>query len=356
MSHEIQNAVFSQDEGTGWTGLGQAIPLEISRDPRKIAELCNATFAVEKRACFFQTADGGYKKAPGKEVVVRADTDRLLSVVSDTRYHVVNRQPIDIFEAFRDELAANNLVISHAAVLRGGADIVVCAMLPSEFDINVGEIKANRRARRILAKGDKVKSYITASTGYNGRGTIVTKGGIRVVCANTLAAAITEAMGKDMIRTIRASTQLETYSISDMIARVKTLVDAERTTYNELANTKMSNEDVSRFFADVLEVNIADLGTTDRNGKKMVSTKTENILTAMLESYTKGPGASEIIGSAWGALNAVTHYATHTKTCRDTTDSGTNAARVASNLNGDAAKLKLRALSLAAAYAEKVAA
>jgi len=348
MSHEIASAVYSESEGKAWHALGQPVPAEIANDPRKIAELCGATFAVEKRACFFKTADGSYKQAPGKEVVVRADNDRLLSVVSDTRYHVENRQPTDLFEAFRDELAANNLTISHGAVLRGGADIVVCAMLPEEFDINVGAKKKKG--------GDKVKSYITASTGYAGRGTIVTKGGIRVVCANTLAAAITNATQTDMIRTIRASTQLETYSISDMIARVKTLVDAERTTYNQLANTQMSDTDVKRFFADVLEVNIKDLGTFDKNGKKMVSTKTENILTAMLEAYNNGPGAAQIMGTAWAGLNAVTFYATHQKTTRDTSGSGPDAARVAANLNGDAAKLKLRALSLAAAYAEKVAA
>jgi len=49
----------------------------------------------------------------------------------------------------------------------------------------------------------------------------------------------------------------------------------------------------------------------------------------------------------WGALNAVTYYATHAKTVRDTSGSGAAAARYASNLDGDAAALKARALVLA---------
>jgi hypothetical protein len=56
-------------------------------------------------------------------------------------------------------------------------------------------------------------------------------------------------------------------------------------------------------------------------------------------------------GTLWGALNAVTYYATHQKTVRDTSGTGTEAARVASNLDGDAAKLKLKALAVAQQFA-----
>jgi len=97
-------------------------------------------------------------------------------------------------------------------------------------------------------------------------------------------------------------------------------------------------------------VNIADLGRMNANGKKLVSTKTDNILKQLAASYSNAPGAAIATGTAWGAFNAVTYYATHLKTVRDTSESGENAARVASNLNGDAARLKVRALQLAASY------
>src|ERR1700721_3470428 len=107
MSHEIANqangqaaAVFSALWGGGWTGLGQEIPANIARDPAKIAELCGATFTVEKRECYFKNANGSFTAAPGRDVLVRSDTNKMLSVVSDNRYNVENRQPKDIFEAF----------------------------------------------------------------------------------------------------------------------------------------------------------------------------------------------------------------------------------------------------------------
>ncbi len=172
----------------------------------------------------------------------------------------------------------------------------------------------------------------------------------------THAANVAEAEANGRIKTIRASTLLEVDSISKLIAQAKTLVDAERAQFDMMANTAMSKDDVARYFANVLEINIADLDKVDANGKKLVSTKSDNILKMLAASYANAPGAAMAMGTAWGAFNAVTYYATHQKTVRDTTGSGENATRVASNLNGDAARLKVRALQLAASYSLAVAA
>lgn len=344
MSHEIHTAIFSAREGKGWTGLGQVIPADIAKDPRKIAELLDATYTVEKRACFYQAVDGSYMPVDGREVLVRTDTGRMLEVVSDNRYHVTNRQPVDMLEAFRDELAAEHMEISHAAVLRGGAQIAVCAYLPSSMDINVGG-------------RDAVKNYVTLSTGYDKKhGTKASMGTIRVVCANTLAMSIEAATNNGKLAVIRASTEiLEMATLKDLLVDVPTMVKATREQFDVMANSRMSVGDVSRYFADVLEINIDKLGTFKADGSKAVSTKSENMLRELVSAYNSAPGAGMASGSAWGALNAVTYYATHVKTVRDMSGSGADAARVASNLNGDAAKLKLRALTLAAAYSNRVA-
>lgn len=336
MSHQVETAVFSSREGAGWTGLGQIIPAEIAKDPRKIAELVGGAYAVEKRDCFYRTASGSLMAALGKQVIVRSDTDALLGVASDSRYHVINRQPVDIFEAFRDELASNHLEISHAAVLRGGATIAVCATLPKDFDITVG-------------KSDVVRTYTTLSTGYDTKhGTKRSLGGERVVCANTLAMALQEAQENGSLRTIRASTEMTETSLKDLLAGIGEIICTEKRTYDRLANTQLTSDQVTRFFADVLEINIADLGKKKSNGGKLVSTKAENMLRELAAAYSSAPGAGMASGTAWGALNAVTYYATHIKTVRDMSGSGADAARVSSNLDGDAAKLKARALAMAA--------
>jgi len=344
MSHEIEqkgtnpadaSAVFSTREGAGWTGLGRAIDPSIAKDPQKIAELLGATWTVQARPAFYQDAEGKFHRITGAAAQVRSDNGKALSLTSDTRYHTTNRQPVDVIEAFRDELAAENMEISHAAILKGGQIIVVSALMDPEFDIVVG-------------KGDRVKSYTSLSTGYDTKnGTKATKGDMRVVCANTLAASLGLAKVSRQIRTIRASTELEYDSLKNLVANVSELVDAQRVAYNDMSNAHMSEADVLRYFADVLEIRIEDLGKVDKQGEKIISTKTENIITALKNAYTNAPGAAIAHGTMWGALNAVTYYGTHEKTVRDTAGDGKDSARVASNLFGDAAKLKARALQFA---------
>jgi phage/plasmid-like protein (TIGR03299 family) len=337
MSHEIVSAVFSAREGAGWTGLGQVIPADAAKDPRKIAELVGATYTIDKRQTYFKDATGTLRAIPNREVLVRSDTGAALEVVSENRYHVTNRQPADILEAFRDELAKESLEMSHVAVLSGGSRIAACAYLPEDLDTVVG-------------KSDRVKNYVTLSTGYDGKnGTIATSGTERVVCANTLAMSIIQAQESGKIRTIRASTEIyEAATLAQLLKDCKTRLAIQSETFNKLANTSMSSDQVARFFADVLKIDISKLGTFNKDGTKAISTKSQNMLRELASAYSSAPGAGMAAGTAWGALNAVTYYATHVKTIRDMSGSGENAARVASNLNGDAEKLKLRALQLAA--------
>lgn len=337
MAHLIESAVYSAREGAGWTGLGQEIPAAIANDPAKIAELLGATYTVGKRECFYKTLDGEFRHAPGRAVIIREDTGAMLGITSDNRNHLQNRQPINFVEAFRDELAAHRMEFSHGAVLAGGSRIAVCALLPPELDI-------------YISGTDRVKNYVTLSGGYDGKnGTKCSKGTIRVVCSNTLTFSLAQAARAKQLKTIRSSTVIETNTLAELIKNVADMVKEEREVYTALANTNMSTDDVARYFANVLSIKVEDLGKRDSKGAKLVSTKSENMLRELASAYASAPGAAIGTGTAWGVLNAVTYYATHVKTCRDTSGSGANAARVASNLNGDAAQLKLRALALASA-------
>lgn len=341
MSDFIETAVFSEREGAGWTGLGMAIPKKIARDPAKIAALCGATYSVQKQPIyFFDAIKQTYIKISGREALIRSDNNEALEVVSDNRYHVLNRQPIDVFEAHRDELAKNNLEISHAMVLKGGAIVAVCATLPPDYDINV---KVRDGVR------DSIKSYTTLSTGYDKRhGSVYSKSDMRAVCWNTLMASIGLARDAGQLNTIRASTMLEVDSLSKLMGEMDGIVRRQRILYNKMANAELTTAQVKRFFANVIDIKISELGEKDlKTKKKLISTKSENILAELVSAYQSGPGASLVRGTVWGALNAVTYYATHKKTVRDMNHDGAMAARVASNMFGDASQQKLRALALA---------
>jgi hypothetical protein len=368
MSHNIErseHAIYSAAEGAGWTGLGRAIPSEYAKDPAKMAEMVGATFQVVARPIYYRDTNvseaapkGTVHQADGFMAQIRNDTGALLGITSENRYHTDHRQPADIFEAFRDQLAKDGLTISHAVMLGGGSRIAVCALLPSEFDIQV-------------MPGDTVKTYRTLSTGYTGKhGTIKSESGIRVVCENTLEYSIDRAARDGKLSVIRASTQITDASLlsrlvagedvgadtSDDVAsgrwvgKLKTVANTVRLVqrqYQELANASVSDLDVQRYFCDVLKIQFEDLERKHKDGRDVVSTKSKNMIRALSDAYKSAPGASMARGTAWGALNAVTYYATHQKTVRDTSGAGAHIARFASNMDGDAADLKKRALALA---------
>lgn len=335
MSHEIETAAYANQDGAGWTTLGRPLSDVEARDPKLIAAALNLDWTVDAKPAYYKDDSGNFVRIKGAAAQVRSDNGKALSLTSDNRYHTVNRQPIDVLEAFRDDFAKQSLRMTHAASLLGGSLIVCAAVMPKEFDIVVG-------------KGDRVQSFVTLSTGYDKKhGTKATKGTIRVVCWNTLMASINEADSRRTLKTIRASTELEFDSLKGLIDKVRDLHAVERERYTELANRKISDVELLRYFADVLEIRVEDLGKVDANGDKLVSTKSENMLTALKNAYVSGRGAAVSSGSYWGALNAVTHYGTHDKTVRDMHEAGEDAARLASNLFGDAARLKARALKLA---------
>ncbi|MGP1609542.1 MAG: DUF932 domain-containing protein [Burkholderiales bacterium] len=335
MSHEIETAAFSSREGAGWTGLGQEIPADAAKDPRRIAEICKALFEVQKRNVIIEGTDF---VLPDHQALVRSDTGAVLHVASRSRYHVENRQPVEIFEAFRDELAAENLEISHAAVLKGGKLIAVSALLTG--------------ADVTPADGHVVNNYVTLSTGYDGaHGTGATLSSVRVVCANTWRYNMDDAKDKGRARLISAATRLQSDTLRNIVGNCDEIISQQKRTYDALANASITDADVLRLFADVCGITVEDLGRTDaRTGKPVVSSKARNMLDALRASYVNAPGAQP--GTAWGALQAVTHFASHVRTVRDTAGDGEHGARTASNLFGDSASMKAGALArLTAQYA-----
>lgn len=364
MSHEIATtaagtaaALYSKREGKGWHGLGQEIPAEIQSDPNAIARLLGAEYVVEARKAFYQDEKGRFLEIKNHVAQVRDDTGEVLSVTSENRYHTDNRQPRDIIAAFRDEFATNRMEMSHAAILKGGSIVTACALLDPALDLVVG-------------KGDRVRRYVTLSTGYDTKnGTLRTDGGLRVVCVNTWEMSIQQAMADSKLTKFSASRKLapgelaklvsgedkgdalETApgSIGCLVTSIEKRAQLEQRTYDEMANRAMSAADVLRYFSDVLEVNVDQLDKKHADGRPMVSDKMQGLIKTLTAAYHNAPGAAIAQGSVWGALNAVTYYSTHQKPIRDTKGDGNESARVASNFFGDAKRLKARALQLAMA-------
>lgn len=349
MSHEIDESLgkpaftFDPKEGGAWHGLGNPIPEAIANDPRAICEAAGAGYTVHKATAHYVPGESGdmrTREVPNRVVLYRSDTGKALEVLSDNKYKIV--QPVEYFEAFRDSLGKNNLRISSAGVLKGGRIVFVNA-------------KFTDHGHNVLGV-DKVQSYVCLGGGYDG--TLSSFGYLsdfRTVCWNTLSANIAQrskeggkgaAAGKGFFR-VPHSAAFSGKVLGAALGLAGKELAVRSGVFNSLAGYKMHKQAVAKFFGEVLEIDAEKLAAGD------IGARTKNTLEALATAYLSGPGADLVSanGTAWGALNAVTHYVDHMAPTRDSYTDGTGAARFASAQFGNGAKIKERALRLAMAAA-----
>ena len=285
-------------------GVGKIVPPEIQGNPEKIAEFIGAPYQEEK-PLFYKSTDGSFVRA--------------------------NIRPLNdnssVFANLAGELGEYNLTITSGNTMKEGTIVTVCSQLPDEYNITIG-------------KEDLVKSFIVVSQTKKDKIPLAHLGVVRAINGATLRMS-----SEDM-------------TIGELVKNVKKMVKEYAHSFNHLYKTEIENRQLKTYFGKCLGVDIRDLGKTQtvkREKIKIISTKTENMLSAIAESDVGAPGAQEIKDTVWGALQAVAYYGTFLKTVRDTQGTGSQVARAASNLIGDAARLKIQAYQLAVEFATKAA-
>lgn len=321
----VARAIYSQAEGAGWTTLGRAIPAEIAKEPRKMLEYLGA-YHVEKASVTLTRSDGMVIEFPERKGLVAVWGDGSvtpLEVVSDSRYFLENRQPLDIFESFRDELAKEGLEISHAAILKNGALISVCARM-RDLD-RFAQIKGDFGSHEV---------YASASSGWDRvHGTDYFLTDIRTVCANTHRFGLAQADKAGRRRTRTASQKIESFGeLTAMLNGAINRVEADVARLQEMVNVKLSNGEAKEYFAKVLGIPLDKLGVRDASGKKLISTRAENQLSVYQGNFASGPGSDSPAanGTLFGAFQAVTRTVDHDMQVRDTSGQGRQAARFTS--------------------------
>jgi phage/plasmid-like protein (TIGR03299 family) len=344
MAHEIDETTgrpafaFDAEEGGAWHGLGVAIPAEIAKDTRKIAELVGAAYRVNKAQAFYApdaSKPFDMKEVPNRQVLYRDDTGAALEVLSDNRYKIV--QPVEYFEAFRDSLTANNLRISSAGVLKGGRVVFVNAKFTDGgFDV-LGI--------------DRTETYITMGGGYDG--TMSSFGYLsdfRTVCWNTLSANLSKQGSNGRLFKVPHTAAFDGRILGAALGLAGKELRVRAEVFNKLAATKITNGQAVQYFADVMDIDASKVGQVDtKTGKPLLSTRLTNQLEALADAYLSGPGATlpSASGTLYGALNAVTHYVDHVASTRDSFADGASRSRFASAQFGSGAQIKRAALEAA---------
>ena len=279
---------------SGWFGNNehawhnQGIVTEGTLPARDAFKTANALFGVEKRELqypVFKDPNIVGVEPAGVYGVVRTDTQDLLGIVSKAYEVVQNDSLLRMAEFIREEADMDSVV-----VLKNGARLAFTATL--------------RGATKEVVPGDKVFRRLVGYLGHDGKtgcGAIFTN--VRVVCANTLAAALSSDNKTSIIHKTGANSSFD---------KLITSIDTARQTFGqeiqsmkELAQTECSIDNFRYFLEKVYEKDLKDSKSIDD------LKKTQQII----RSYNWGFGTDipGVSGTLWGALNAVTEFETSTK-------------------------------------------
>src|SRR5262245_30684624 len=231
--------------------------------------------------------------------------------------HWTPLQNRDAFEWFDPFVVAGQARFATAGSLCGGRRVWVLAELS--------------RAPVEVVHGDAVRKFLLLSNSHDG--SLAVRVGftpVRVVCANTLSAA---HAGKDsqLIRLRHCSgLRRNLANVRETIDRVNACFEATAEQYRRLAVRGISQADLRRYVARVLEAG-------DKPGARLANIM-EGI-TGLVEAGAGNDGA-RVRGTYWAAFNGVTHWLSHE---RGLSPDG----RLNSLWFGDGARLNDRALSVA---------
>lgn len=238
------------------------------------------------------------------QILHRSDDESRLGIVSKD-YKVV--QPGEVLEFFRDLTEANQMKLSAAGTLFGGAKFWATAEIGKDA---------------FITNGDKISGFLLLMSSADGSSSTVAKlTSTRVVCNNTLQIAL-NSKSRNAIK-ITHSKKFDPKQVKIDMGLIDVAWDSFVTNLKTLANKSMTDDAAQNFFAKLI--------TPDNAAVDMELLRTQRHVDAMMHFYKNGAGAEMSYGTRWGALNAVTELYTHGNGKRDashqfaTSEVGTNS-------------------------------
>ena len=277
-----------------------------------------------------------YRTAPNAFTTYRTDYNIPLGSVK-SKYTVVQNNVA--FNFFDDAIRKDKAIWQTAGAWGNGERIFVSCKLPNN----------------ILVHGDPVETYLVFTNSHDGSsGVKILFTPIRVICQNTLNAAIRTAQN---FVTFKHTKQVHNkIAIAQEILGIsKQYAEHTQECYTHLASIKMDDNAVIQYLCEqfmseeektkLLQSNYTFKDIVNRKWMAIessdLSMRKANQISDTWKYYNEGPGQQEIIGTAWGAMNAVSGYFSNV----DTSVEGIK--RLDSLLYGDKAK-KIQAASEAA--------
>lgn len=245
-----------------------------------------------------------YRACPNGYATYRTDRNIPLGVVK-SQYEVV--QNIDAFN-FIDAAIGENAEFQYAGCFGYGHKVFITVKLPT--NTKVGD--------------DPIDNYLVFSTSHDGSSSVdILFTPVRVFCLNCLNAGIQEASSHIRLR--------HTKSVKDRLSLGAEIVhislqfaNGMQQFYESLLSMKMTDDEVREYIAK-LQLSESEFATiTEGNStyginklydrhyltlqKAKISTRKANLVNSIYDYYKNGIAQEHIVGTAWGAYNAITGY------------------------------------------------
>lgn len=276
MAHAVETMFYVRQ--VPWHGLGNR--LESAPTIGEAIVASGLDWNVD--LCDLFTATG--KSVPARATVRESDGS-ILGVVGPRYQPLQNSAAFDWFQPFID---AGEVSLHTAGSLHCGAKVWVLAEL-------------NRNRSEVVA-GDEVAKFLLLSNSHDGTTAIrVGFTPIRVVCANTLAAAHCATASKLLrVRHTRRH-QFNLERIRDVVNTANAEFEATAEQYRLLASRDICQADVRRYVKTLLGVE----GTLDADLPTRTANIVADIIGRMDDPRQTMPGVS---GTWWAAYNAYNEY------------------------------------------------
>ena len=246
-----------------------------------------------------------YRDCPNGYATYRTDMNIPLGIVK-SKYEVV--QNVDAFNFIDSAIGKTKAVFQTAGCFGYGHKVFITAKLP--VTTTVGR--------------DPIDNYLVFSTSHDGTSSIdILFTPVRVFCFNCMPSAIREADAHIRIRHTRTAQDRLDFG-ADMLRMAVKYADDSKEVYESLLTIRMSDAQVkdyiSRLILSPIEYAEVISDSKDYTIKKIfdrdfltlertkITTRKANILSNIFDYYQNGVAQEHILGTAWGAYNAITGY------------------------------------------------
>jgi phage/plasmid-like protein (TIGR03299 family) len=293
MAHEVETMAYAN--ATPWHGLGARVDSSVSiEEMQKAAGLDWEILRLPLKVGQDENTPEEFvgRDIPERFAHVRSSDGKVMAV-ADPRWSCL--QPRAALEFMKNYVEAGAATLETAGSLRGGRVVWGLARLSHSFEVT---------------RGDKVNGYLLiTSPNEVGKAITVRTTTVRVVCANTMALAMSGGRGETHYRQSHMGAFNEEAAKEAIGNASEHLLRAEQNakTLNKL---KLSISDsITKVLAPVFYPTLLE-DEEAMNALQMPETQPK-VLAEILNSVENGAGGDVSAGTGWGLLNGVTHWADH---------------------------------------------